>query len=207
MRALSRSADPQPIGGRQIVNGENTFREIEQGEFAELHAGRGETSLIMHLRPELVKMDQVKPDFAPSQGREFFDYTGLAAVSPTGLWGAPSKASPEQGEQLLRNATQRAVDYIKRTFAEIDRLEKARGEGSAGCPPAAARPRRAPCTYLALTTCPGRGIMIQVHTYTSSSGTGAIQMGCCGSKKEKKETEKKQTCETEKKQTKKSCSK
>ncbi len=30
-------------------------------------------------------------------------------------------------------------------------------------------------------------------------------MGCCGSKKEKKETEKKQTCETEKKQTKKSC--
>ena len=32
-------------------------------------------------------------------------------------------------------------------------------------------------------------------------------MGCCGSKKEKKETEKKQTCETEKKQTKKSCSK
>jgi hypothetical protein len=32
-------------------------------------------------------------------------------------------------------------------------------------------------------------------------------MGCCGSKKEKKETEKKQTCETEKKQTKKSCCK
>jgi len=32
-------------------------------------------------------------------------------------------------------------------------------------------------------------------------------MGCCGSKKDKKETEKKQTCETEKKQTKKSCSK
>jgi creatinine amidohydrolase len=100
---------------------------VEQGEFDELHAGRSETSLIMHLRPELVKMDQVKPDFAPSQGREFFDYTGIRAVSPNGLWGAPSKASPEQGEQTLQQAAQRAVEYIKRTFAEIDRLEAERG--------------------------------------------------------------------------------
>ena len=100
---------------------------VEQGEFAELHAGCNETSLIMHLHPELVKMDRAKSDFSPSQGREFFDYTGLAAVSPTGLWGAPSKASPEQGEQILREAAHRAAAYIKRTFAEIDRLEAERG--------------------------------------------------------------------------------
>jgi creatinine amidohydrolase len=96
---------------------------VEQGQYAELHAGRGETSLIMHLRPELVKMDQVKPDFAPAQGREFFDYTGLRAVSPTGLWGAPSEASPDQGEERLQQAAERAVSYIRKTFAEIDRLE------------------------------------------------------------------------------------
>ncbi len=99
---------------------------VAQGEFAELHAGHGETSLMMCLRPDLVKMDQVKPDFAPTQGREFFDYTGLRAVSPTGLWGAPSKASAEQGEQILRNATKRAVEYIRKTFAEIERLERER---------------------------------------------------------------------------------
>jgi len=96
---------------------------VEQGEFADLHAGRGETSLVMHLRPELVKMDQVKPDFAPAVGREFFDYTGIGGVSPTGLWGAPSKASASEGEEMLRAATARTVEYIKRTFAELDRIE------------------------------------------------------------------------------------
>lgn len=99
---------------------------VEQGEFTDLHAGQGETSLMLHLHPHLTKMDQAKPDFAPSQGREFFDYTGTAAVSPHGLWGAPSKASAEQGEAMLREATRQAVDYIRRTFAELDRIEAAR---------------------------------------------------------------------------------
>ncbi len=99
---------------------------VEQGEFAELHAGRGETSLIMHLRPELVKMDQVRPDYSPSQGREFFDYTGIGPVSRHGIWGAPSKATAEQGEQILEQATARTVAYIKETFAEIERLEAQR---------------------------------------------------------------------------------
>jgi creatinine amidohydrolase len=99
---------------------------VEQGAFAELHAGRGETSLIMHLRPELVKLDHLKPDFAPTQGREFFDYTGLRAVSPTGLWGAPSQASAEDGQRNLEEAARRAAAYIRQTFAEIDRLEAER---------------------------------------------------------------------------------
>lgn len=98
----------------------------EQGRFAELHAGQGETSLMMHLRPDLVKMKQAKPDFAPTQGREFLDYVGVAGVSPTGLWGAPSEASGENGERILQEAATRAVAYIRKTFAEIDRLEEER---------------------------------------------------------------------------------
>ena len=97
-----------------------------QGEFADLHAGRFETSLIMHLHPDLVKMDRARPDFSPAQGREFFDYTGIGGVSPTGLWGAPSKGSAEQGKQILEQATARTVAYIKETFAEIERLEAQR---------------------------------------------------------------------------------
>jgi creatinine amidohydrolase len=100
---------------------------VEQGEFDELHAGQGETSLMLHLRPDLVKLDQVKPDFAPTQGREFFDYVGLRGVSPTGIWGAPSKASAEQGERMMQEATKRAADYIREAFAEIERIEAARG--------------------------------------------------------------------------------
>jgi len=99
---------------------------VEQGTFDELHAGGSETSLILHLRPELVKSDRLPPDFAPSQGREFMDYTGIRAVTPTGVWGAPSRASAEQGEEILTGAARRAVAYIRETFAEIDRLEAER---------------------------------------------------------------------------------
>jgi len=95
----------------------------EQGQFAELHAGQAETSLMMCLRPDLVKMDQVRPDFAPPQGREFLDYVGVAGVSPTGLWGAPSKASAADGERMLQEAARRAAAYIRQTFAELERLE------------------------------------------------------------------------------------
>lgn len=116
-------------GARVILAGPEAS-SAGQGQFGDLHAGRTETSLVMHLRPDLVKMDRAKPDFSPSQGREFFDYTGLAAVSPTGLWGVPSKASPEQGEQLIREAAQRAAEYINNTFAEIDRLDPERGPRS-----------------------------------------------------------------------------
>jgi len=113
-------------GVRVIFTTPDAFT-VQQGEFGELHAGQGETSLMLAIRPDLVKMDRAKPDFAPSQGREFFDYTGLRAVSPDGLWGAPSKGTAEQGEQILRDATKRTVEYIRKTFAEIGRLEKERG--------------------------------------------------------------------------------
>jgi creatinine amidohydrolase len=102
---------------------------VEQGEFADLHAGASETALMLHLRPDLVHMDRAKPDFAPSQGREFFDYTGIGGVSPTGIWGAPSKATAEQGEESLQQAVDQTVSYIERTFADIDRIESGRGVG------------------------------------------------------------------------------
>jgi creatinine amidohydrolase len=101
------------------------------GEFAELHAGQSETALIMHLHPELVKMDQAKPDYSPQEGREFIDYVGMGGVTPTGLWGAPSKASPESGRDMFEEAAKRTAEYIRTAFAEIERLEgeqRARGQ-------------------------------------------------------------------------------
>lgn len=98
----------------------------EQGHFAELHAGGHETSMLLALRPELVKLDRAAPDFAPTQGREFLDYTGMAGVSPTGLWGAPSRASAAAGEQMLAAAATRAAQYLRQTFADFDRCDAER---------------------------------------------------------------------------------
>jgi creatinine amidohydrolase len=112
--------------GLQVIFTTPDSFSVEQGRFSDLHAGRGETSLMLHLRPELVKMDRAKPDFAPSQGREFFDYVGVAGVSPHGHWGAPSGSSAAEGEQAMAAATTRTVQYIRQTFAELDRIERSR---------------------------------------------------------------------------------
>ncbi len=97
----------------------------EQGALAELHAGADETSLLLHLRPELVKLGARRPDFAPRQGREFLDYVGMAALSPAGLWGAPGRASAAEGARLLEQAASRAAEYIRDTLEEMDRLLEA----------------------------------------------------------------------------------
>jgi creatinine amidohydrolase len=109
-------------GVKVIMTNPDAFT-VGAGEMPDIHSGRSETSLLLHLRPGLVQMDQVKPDFSPSQGREFLDYTGMAGVSPTGLWGAPSHANAEEGKTLLENAAKRAAEYIRTTFAEFDRLQ------------------------------------------------------------------------------------
>jgi len=105
---------------------------VGQGEFADLHAGRAETSLMLHLHPGLVKMKRARRDHAPKVGREFLDYVGMKGVSPTGVWGAPSGASAEEGEALLREATRRAVEYIRGTFAELERAAAGPRRGKRG---------------------------------------------------------------------------
>jgi len=124
-----REIDLDRRGVQVIFTTPDSFT-VEQGQFADIHAGRGETSLMLHLHPEMVKLDQVKPDFAPAVGREFLDYAGVGGVSPTGLWGAPSKASAEEGEEMLRAATARTMEYIKKTFAELDQIERERQQNA-----------------------------------------------------------------------------
>lgn len=112
--------------GLKVVTTSPDSGTAEQGQFPELHAGGHETSLILALRPELVKLDRRPPDFAPTHGREFLDLTGMAGVSPTGVWGAPSKGSAEDGKRGLAAAAKGAAAYIRQTFAEFDRLEAER---------------------------------------------------------------------------------
>jgi creatinine amidohydrolase len=65
----------------------------------DVHANSGETSLMLHLRPELVRLDDVRDDPDRTPGR-VFSYT-VAQTSIDGLTGAPSRASAEQGKELF----------------------------------------------------------------------------------------------------------
>lgn len=88
------------------------------------HAGRTETSLLLHLRPDLVRPDRA----APGQTRplaELMDRLvadGVAAVSSNGILGDPTGATPSEGRRLFD-------DLVARTVASLTDPDPAPGRG------------------------------------------------------------------------------
>jgi creatinine amidohydrolase len=72
-------------------------------EDLDLHAGHAETSLMLHLRPESVRLSRVEAGNTQplSQILPAMIAGGVAAVSPNGVLGDPTGASAHQGKQLL----------------------------------------------------------------------------------------------------------
>ncbi len=72
-------------------------------ESVDLHAGRTETSLMLHLAPWLVRLDRAEAgDTRPL--REILPLMlagGVAAVSANGVLGDPAGASAAEGKRLL----------------------------------------------------------------------------------------------------------
>ncbi len=67
------------------------------------HAGHTETSLLLALAPETVRLDAAEPGDArplPAVMGEL-RRNGLAAVSPNGVLGDPTGATAAEGERLL----------------------------------------------------------------------------------------------------------
>jgi creatinine amidohydrolase len=88
------------------------------GRFADHHAGALETSLILHLDDNLVT--EPMEDFLPDLGREYLDYVGMKKVSPAGVWGKPSLASGELGEELFQKMLERTDEYIGGALSLFD---------------------------------------------------------------------------------------
>lgn len=67
------------------------------------HAGRTETSLLLHLDPGCVRMERVEPG-ATARWREIGDRVlaeGLAAVTSNGILGDPTSATAEEGAAVF----------------------------------------------------------------------------------------------------------
>ncbi|OPZ63185.1 MAG: Creatinine amidohydrolase [Firmicutes bacterium ADurb.Bin506] len=88
----------------------------------EVHAGEFEVSCIMAIDEAAVKMEHAH-DYVPKCGRETLDYLPMKAVSPTGVWGIPSKASKDKGERCLEILAQATADYITESFRSISILK------------------------------------------------------------------------------------
>jgi mycofactocin system creatininase family protein len=67
------------------------------------HAGRTETSLMLAIRPELVRTDRLEPgDHRPlGEVASALRAGGIAAVSPSGVLGDPTAATLSEGNRLL----------------------------------------------------------------------------------------------------------
>ena len=113
---IARSADW--AGGLVLVNGHGgnrggvdaAVRQItDEGravlswwprvEGGDAHAGRTETSIMLALDRDLVRLDRAVPGYGGAAAAAFT--SGLRAASPTGIVGDPSGASADEGRALL----------------------------------------------------------------------------------------------------------
>ena len=102
--------------------------EIFESGADDLHAGEIETSLLLALRPELVKAGA--RDLVPMDvPRSYLDWAPFERLAPGGVWGRPSLASAEKGRRALDAAVDGTARYIRESFEYLARA-KGRGAGS-----------------------------------------------------------------------------
>jgi creatinine amidohydrolase len=68
------------------------------------HADEIETSMMLYIAPEIVRMEKGSRDLNPDQpGPLTRDPKGKGLYSPTGVWGDPTLATREKGSQLVES--------------------------------------------------------------------------------------------------------
>lgn len=89
---------------------------------SDTHAGHAETSLLLHLHPDLVRLDLAEPGCVEPLGRILpaLREGGVAAVSPTGVLGDPTTASAGEGQRLWRALVDDARGRLDRWSPDPD---------------------------------------------------------------------------------------
>lgn len=97
---------------------ENTYRAagLSSTTSSDMHAGEGETSLLLHLAPETVETDKLEDVYQPA--RPLLEVVGMKPYTPTGAIGFPSLASAEKGATLL-HALVEEISVIVKEFIKI----------------------------------------------------------------------------------------
>ncbi len=87
----------------------------------DVHAGEIETSTSLATRPELVKMDKLKP-FVPEFSSRYLDFTSKRGItwyaftnkiSASGVMGDPTKATAEKGKKMWDVMTRNLVEFVE----------------------------------------------------------------------------------------------
>ncbi|MCB8883377.1 creatininase family protein [Acidisoma cellulosilytica] len=83
---------------------------------ADFHANRGETSLLLHLAPEMVRMDQAfdVPDVTPGTEWQY----PMPRTTPTGVVGNPTEATAADGAMMVDILVEDFAALLTRAVAE-----------------------------------------------------------------------------------------
>ena len=100
--------------------GFNAVDLFEHGE-VDSHAGEVETSLMLAIRPDLVKADRL--DYVPTVGREFFDYAFLLKWAPDGVTGIATAGDASKGQKALETSAERVVRTAREAFSALESLK------------------------------------------------------------------------------------
>ena len=92
----------------------NTYTE----DAADLHANRAETSLMLHLRPDLVDMDSLFKSDDPDRTAGLVFSHPVARTSLNGVTGSPSGASAAEGAALFAEMVDALCDVVTRAATE-----------------------------------------------------------------------------------------
>jgi creatinine amidohydrolase len=110
------NAEPVVRAVRRLRDEGREVRAFAPRWRGDAHAGRTETSVMLALAPERVRLEHAEAgdttpiaELMPRLRRD-----GLRAVTPNGVLGDPAGANAEEGEELLRRAVDDLVALVKR---------------------------------------------------------------------------------------------
>jgi creatinine amidohydrolase len=85
-----------------------------------VHAGEWETSMMLALRPDLVDMKRAVPGYtgAIEDGLARFFAEGIDALTETGVFGDPTRASAENGRKYIERLIDLVVEFVEQRSRE-----------------------------------------------------------------------------------------
>jgi creatinine amidohydrolase len=115
---LNRDYDDLRVILVEASVGERVFGEPP----GSIHSGESETSRMLDIAPELVKMElAVSTDVPYTQS--YLLYTPITQLEPSGVWGHAKEATAEKGRRYHERYVPAAVKAIQETFEALERVQ------------------------------------------------------------------------------------
>lgn len=84
-----------------------------------IHADACETSILLHLRPDLVRRHRIEPGLTGRLDRDALFRNGLRAITANGVLGDPRHASPQIGVAVLDRLVEHLVAQVRAQLGEL----------------------------------------------------------------------------------------